>query len=81
MVRTLADPDCVRPCVHYFSLESEIDQLVEGIQKFASKDFDPLKWKPLDQFYMWQSQITGLVMLPALHLWRQQFSSYVQKFC
>ena len=39
MVRTLADPDCVRPCVHYFSLESEIDQLVEGIQKFCQQGF------------------------------------------
>ncbi|WP_017315517.1 aminotransferase class V-fold PLP-dependent enzyme [Mastigocladopsis repens] len=33
--RTIADPDCVRACVHYFTLESEIDQLVEGIQRFC----------------------------------------------
>jgi L-cysteine/cystine lyase len=29
--RTIASPDCIRACVHYFTLESEIDQLVEGI--------------------------------------------------
>lgn len=33
--RTIADPDCVRACVHYFTLESEIDQLVEEIQRFC----------------------------------------------
>ena len=32
MIRTILDPDCVRACVHYFTLPSEIDQLVEGIQ-------------------------------------------------
>jgi L-cysteine/cystine lyase len=32
--RTIADPSCVRACVHYFTLESEIDQLVEGIQEW-----------------------------------------------
>lgn len=35
LTRTIADPDCVRACVHYFTLESEIDQLVEEIQKFC----------------------------------------------
>lgn len=35
MTRTILDPDCVRACVHYFTLESEIDQLVEEIQKFC----------------------------------------------
>ena len=35
MTRTLVEPDCVRACVHYFTLPSEIDQLVEGIQKFC----------------------------------------------
>jgi L-cysteine/cystine lyase len=35
MTRTLVDPDCVRACVHYFTLESEIDQLVAGIQEFC----------------------------------------------
>lgn len=33
--RTIADPDCVRACVHYFTIESEIDQLVEAIQRFC----------------------------------------------
>jgi L-cysteine/cystine lyase len=31
--RKIADPDCVRACIHYFTLESEIDQLVEALQK------------------------------------------------
>ena len=35
MTRTLAEPNCVRACVHYFTLPSEIDQLVEELQKFA----------------------------------------------
>jgi L-cysteine/cystine lyase len=35
MTRTILDPDCVRACVHYFTLPSEIDQLVEEIQKFC----------------------------------------------
>ena len=35
MARTLLDPDCVRACVHYFTLESEIDQLVSEIEKFC----------------------------------------------
>ncbi|MEC4813583.1 MAG: aminotransferase class V-fold PLP-dependent enzyme [Scytonema sp. PMC 1069.18] len=35
LTRTIADPDCVRACVHYFTLESEIDQLVEGIERFS----------------------------------------------
>ncbi len=30
-LRTLLNPDCVRACVHYFTLESEIDSLVEAI--------------------------------------------------
>lgn len=29
--RTLAHPDCIRACVHYFTLESEIDRLVEQL--------------------------------------------------
>ncbi|CDN09806.1 Cysteine desulfurase [Richelia intracellularis] len=32
--RTIADPDCVRACVHYFTLESEMDQLVEGVKEW-----------------------------------------------
>lgn len=31
-LRTLANPDCVRACVHYFTLESEIDFLVDTIK-------------------------------------------------
>jgi L-cysteine/cystine lyase len=33
LLRTIADPDCVRACVHYFTLPSEIEQLVEAIKK------------------------------------------------
>ncbi len=36
MTRILLDPDCVRACVHYLTLTSEIDQLVEGIERFFS---------------------------------------------
>jgi L-cysteine/cystine lyase len=36
LVRTLSDPDCVRAGVHYFTLESEIDHLVEAIKAFES---------------------------------------------
>ncbi len=32
MLRTILDPHCVRACVHYFTLESELDQLVDHIQ-------------------------------------------------
>ncbi|TBR60864.1 cysteine lyase [Westiellopsis prolifica IICB1] len=32
--RTIADPTCIRACVHYFTLELEIDQLIEGIQEW-----------------------------------------------
>jgi len=39
MTRTLFDPDCVRACVHYFTLPTEIDQLVEGIQRFCQTAF------------------------------------------
>lgn len=35
MTRTLLAPDCVRACVHYFTLPSEIDQLITGIQNFC----------------------------------------------
>jgi L-cysteine/cystine lyase len=34
MLRTILSPDCVRACVHYFTLESEIDQLVDAIAAF-----------------------------------------------
>ncbi|MEM9908332.1 MAG: aminotransferase class V-fold PLP-dependent enzyme [Cyanobacteria bacterium P01_D01_bin.44] len=33
-LRTLLLPNCVRACVHYFTLESELDQLVETIEQF-----------------------------------------------
>lgn len=33
-VRTLRDPDCIRACVHYLTLESECDRLVEVIGSF-----------------------------------------------
>ncbi|HYW19216.1 MAG TPA: aminotransferase class V-fold PLP-dependent enzyme [Nodularia sp. (in: cyanobacteria)] len=36
LTRTIADPDCIRATVHYLTLESEIDQLVEGVQRFIS---------------------------------------------
>jgi L-cysteine/cystine lyase len=34
-IRQIRDPDCVRACVHYFTLESELDQLVEAVQRFC----------------------------------------------
>jgi L-cysteine/cystine lyase len=34
MVRLIPDPNCVRAGVHYFSLESECDKLVEAISEF-----------------------------------------------
>ncbi|MBZ8178840.1 aminotransferase class V-fold PLP-dependent enzyme [Oscillatoria salina] len=33
LLRTLADPDCIRACVHYFTSTEEIDQLVTAIQE------------------------------------------------
>ncbi|MDM9385711.1 aminotransferase class V-fold PLP-dependent enzyme [Chlorogloeopsis sp. ULAP01] len=33
-IRIIANPNCVRACVHYFTLESEIDKLVEGIREW-----------------------------------------------
>jgi L-cysteine/cystine lyase len=32
MLRTILDPDCIRACVHYFTLESEIDQLMATLR-------------------------------------------------
>ena len=32
LLRTILDPDCIRACVHYFTLESEIDRLIEAIR-------------------------------------------------
>ncbi len=34
MVRSIPSPDCVRTCVHYFTLESECDRLVEAIASY-----------------------------------------------
>jgi L-cysteine/cystine lyase len=33
-IRLLLDPNCVRACTHYFTLDREIDQLVEAIAQF-----------------------------------------------
>lgn len=32
LLRTILHPDCIRACVHYLTLESEIDQLIEALQ-------------------------------------------------
>lgn len=37
LVRTILSPDCVRVCVHYFSLESELEQLVGAIAEFGTQ--------------------------------------------
>ena len=31
LLRTIADPDCIRACVHYLTLPEEIDRLLEAI--------------------------------------------------
>ncbi len=36
-VRTLLHPACVRACVHYLTLESEIDQLIAAIHDFTAQ--------------------------------------------
>lgn len=36
-LRTLASPSCVRACTHYFTLESELDQLIDAIDAFLSQ--------------------------------------------
>ena len=35
LTRTIADPDCIRATVHYLTLEAEIDQLIEALQRFS----------------------------------------------
>ncbi len=35
LTRTIANPNCVRATVHYLTLESEIEQLVERVQEFC----------------------------------------------
>lgn len=34
MLRTILRPDCVRACVHYFTPETELEQLVEAVKAF-----------------------------------------------
>jgi L-cysteine/cystine lyase len=36
LLRTILDPDCVRACVHYFTQQAEIDQLIETIEKLEA---------------------------------------------
>ncbi|NET34910.1 MAG: cysteine lyase, partial [Cyanothece sp. SIO1E1] len=36
MLRTILSPSCVRACIHYFTLETELDQLVAAIKDFVS---------------------------------------------
>lgn len=38
MLRTILDPDCVRACVHYFTHQSEIDQLIAAIESINVGD-------------------------------------------
>jgi L-cysteine/cystine lyase len=35
LLRTLLDPTCVRACVHYFTTETEIEHLIQTLQKFG----------------------------------------------
>jgi L-cysteine/cystine lyase len=37
MLRTLLDPDCIRACVHYFSTEDEIDQMVHTLKRLITE--------------------------------------------
>ncbi len=37
MVRTILQPDCVRACVHYWTLDSEIERIIEGIQDYCQQ--------------------------------------------
>lgn len=36
LLRTILNPNCIRACVHYFTSEAEIDQLVEAIQTLSN---------------------------------------------
>ena len=38
MLRTILDPDCVRACVHYFTQQAEIDQLIEVIESLIKAE-------------------------------------------
>jgi L-cysteine/cystine lyase len=33
LLRTIANPDCIRACVHYFTLPAEIEQLVAAVER------------------------------------------------
>lgn len=35
LLRTILDPTCVRACVHYFTTETEIEHLIQTLQKFG----------------------------------------------
>jgi L-cysteine/cystine lyase len=35
--RTIADPDCIRACVNYLTIESEMDRLVEGVREWVER--------------------------------------------
>lgn len=37
LVRTMHDPDCVRACLHYLTLRSEVDRLAEQIEEFCRR--------------------------------------------
>ena len=37
LLRTLRDPDCIRACVHYFTLPDEIEQLIKAISLIVSQ--------------------------------------------
>ena len=37
MLRTLLNPDCIRACVHYFTLPTEIENLVEQMKQILTK--------------------------------------------
>jgi L-cysteine/cystine lyase len=40
LLRTILDPTCVRACVHYFTTEAEIGQLIEAIQNWVENYLD-----------------------------------------
>lgn len=37
LLRTLADPDCIRACTHYFTVAEEMDRLVEEMRGILSR--------------------------------------------
>jgi len=38
ILRTINSPDCVRACVHYFTQQAEIDQLMEAIESIIAEE-------------------------------------------